>query len=65
MECRASIATTPAPRTFSPLLFSGDIPAAARAARELGFDGIEVNTKGPEELSVSVLGGCSTRTAFN
>jgi sugar phosphate isomerase/epimerase len=57
VDCRASIATSPVPTTFGPLLFSGDLSAAVRAARELGFDGIEVNMKGPEELSASVLGG--------
>jgi sugar phosphate isomerase/epimerase len=55
VRCRASIATSPVPTTFGPLLFAGDVPAAARAARELGFDGIEINTKGPEELPASVL----------
>ena len=57
MQYRASIATSPAPTAFGPLLFAGDVPAAARAARELGFDGIEINMKGPEELPASVLRG--------
>jgi sugar phosphate isomerase/epimerase len=57
MQCRASFVTSPAPSAFGPLLFAGDLPAAARAARELGFDGIEVNTMGAEELASSVLRG--------
>lgn len=55
MECRASIATCPAPTTFGPLLFAGDVSAAARGAGALGFDGIEINMKGPEELSAETL----------
>ncbi|MFH0915779.1 MAG: sugar phosphate isomerase/epimerase family protein [bacterium] len=61
MDCRTSIATSPAPTTFGPLLFAGDVPAAAKAAGELGFDGIEINMKGPEELSPSVLRGLLDR----
>ena len=57
MDSRASIATSPAPSRFAPLLFAGDVPAAAKAAAELGFDGIEINMKGPEELSEAALRG--------
>jgi 5-keto-L-gluconate epimerase len=52
---RAGFCTSPAPSTFAPLLFAGDVPAAAQAAEELGFDGIEINMKGPEELSGPAL----------
>lgn len=52
---RTSFATSPAASAFAPLLFAGDVQAAARSARELGFDGLEINTKGPEELPVHVL----------
>jgi 5-keto-L-gluconate epimerase len=48
---KTSIATSPVPSTFAPLLFSGDVEGAARAAAELGFEGIEISMKGPEELS--------------
>jgi sugar phosphate isomerase/epimerase len=61
VDCRASIATSPAPTTFGPLLFAGDVPAAAKAAGELGFEGIEISMKGPEELSPSVLRGLLDR----
>jgi sugar phosphate isomerase/epimerase len=61
VDCRASIATSPAPTTFGPLLFAGDIPTAAKAAAELGFEGIEINMKGPEELSAAVLGRLLSR----
>jgi sugar phosphate isomerase/epimerase len=57
VDCRASIVTSPAPSAFGPLLFAGDLPAAARAARDLGFDGIEINTMGPEELPSATLRG--------
>ena len=50
MDCKASFATSPAPTGFAPLLFAGDVPAAAKAAAELGFEGIEISMKGPEEL---------------
>jgi len=57
VDRRASFATSAAPTGFGPLLFAGDVPAAARAAGELGFDGIEINMKGPEELSEAILRG--------
>ena len=55
MDCKASFATSPAPTGFGPLLFAGDFAAAVKAAGELGFDGIEINMKGPEELSAATL----------
>jgi sugar phosphate isomerase/epimerase len=55
VDCKASFATSPAPTGFAPLLFAGDLPAAAKAAGELGFDGIEISMKGPEDLSVKTL----------
>ncbi len=57
MDCKASFATSPAATGFGPLLFAGDFAAAAKAAGELGFDGIEINMKGPEELSAATLNG--------
>ncbi len=55
MSYRIGFATSPAVSPFAPLLFAGDVEQAARAAGELGFDGIEINTKGPEELPVATL----------
>jgi sugar phosphate isomerase/epimerase len=51
VDQRAAIATCPVAGAFAPLLFAGDLVSAARAAAELGFEGIEVSTTGPEELS--------------
>jgi sugar phosphate isomerase/epimerase len=64
VDCKASFATSPAPTGFGPLLFSGDFPAAAKAAGELGFDGIEINMKGPEELSAAALGDLLERNGL-
>jgi sugar phosphate isomerase/epimerase len=57
VDRRASFVTSPAPSAFGPLLFAGDLPAAARAARDLGFEGLEINTMGPDELPATMLRG--------
>lgn len=42
---KLSIALTPTPTVFSPLLFAGDIMRGIRCASELGYDGVEVNIR--------------------
>ena len=56
MNQRAAIVTSPATGALAPVLFPGDLLGAARAAAELGFEGMELSIKGPEELSERELG---------
>lgn len=52
---KTAFATSPAPSVFGPLLFAGDVEAAVAAAGGLGFDGIEVSLRSPEELDAGRL----------
>lgn len=61
MDWKASFATSPVTTGFAPLLFAGDIPAAAKAAGELGFEGLEISMKSPEELPAATLKGLLDR----
>lgn len=61
---KLSFATSPAPSVFGPLLFAGDVPGAIGAAAELGFDGIEVSLRTPDELDAGWLAEELARTGL-
>ncbi len=67
MTWRACIATSAAPTGFGPLLFAGRVREAVRVSRELGFEGIEIAMRAPEELERreldSLLDGSGLRLA--
>jgi len=44
---KLSLALTPAPTIFAPLLYAGDLPRGLRRAAELGYDGVELNLRDP------------------
>ncbi len=56
MTERLAFATAAGPTRFGPMLFAGRVREAARAAAELGFDGIEISAKSPAELADLDLG---------
>jgi sugar phosphate isomerase/epimerase len=47
---RSCIAVSAAPTGFGPLLYPGRVREAALVSRELGFEGIEIALRAPEEL---------------
>lgn len=49
---KTSMAISPTPADFAPLLFAGDWPAALEAATELGYDAIEVSVRDPGDPAV-------------
>ena len=49
---RTSMAISPSPAEFAPLLFAGDWMAALDAAVELGFDAIEMSVRDPADPAV-------------
>ncbi len=49
----ATLATSPVPTAFSPVLFAGDGDAAIGAAHELGYDGIDISVRDPRDPAVS------------
>lgn len=53
---RLAFATAAGSTGFGPMLFPGRVRAAARAAAELGYDGIEISVKSPSELAGVDLG---------
>lgn len=61
---KLSFATSPAPSVFGPLLFAGDVPGAVGAAAELGFDGIEVSLRAPDEFDAGWLAEELARTGL-
>ena len=50
MTWRACFATASGPTGFGPMLFPGRVREAASVSRELGFDGLEISMRSPEEL---------------
>jgi sugar phosphate isomerase/epimerase len=50
---RTSMAISPCPAEFAPLLFAGDWRAALDTAVELGFDAIEMSVRDPEDPAVT------------
>ena len=50
MSWRACLATSSGPTGFGPLLFAGRVRACVAVTRELGFDGVEISMRSPEEL---------------
>lgn len=60
MRVKSSFATSPAPSTFGPLLFAGDVDRALRAASDLGFDGVEISLGSADEIDVEGLAGMLT-----
>ena len=49
---KTSMAISPTPAVFAPLLFAGDWPAALDAAVDLGYDAIEISVRDPEDPAV-------------
>jgi 5-keto-L-gluconate epimerase len=47
---RACLATSSGPTGFGPLLFAGRVRACVAVSSELGFDGVEISMRSPEEL---------------
>lgn len=52
---KTSIAITPAPAKFAPLLFAGEWERGINAAMELGYDAIEISLRDPNEPVVTAL----------
>ena len=55
MNWRTGIATSAAPTGFGPLLFAGRVAEVARAAAEIGHEGIELSLRATQELERSEL----------
>ena len=49
---RTSMAISPTPAVFAPLLFAGDWPTALDAAVDLGYDAIEISVRDPGDPAV-------------
>ena len=49
---KTSMAISPTPADFAPLLFAGDWPSALGAAADLGYDAIEVSVRDPADPEV-------------
>jgi sugar phosphate isomerase/epimerase len=49
---KTSMAISPTPAAFAPLLFAGDWPSALDAAVDLGYDAIEVSVRDPADPAV-------------
>jgi sugar phosphate isomerase/epimerase len=47
---KACLATSSGPTGFGPVLYAGRVRECARVSRELGFEGIEISMRSPEEL---------------
>jgi sugar phosphate isomerase/epimerase len=54
---RLSLATSPAPSPFGPLLFSGRLAEAVQAAASLGLQGIEISLRSAQEVDADELEG--------
>jgi len=52
---KLSLALTPAPTVFAPLLYAGDLMRGMRRAAELGYDGIELNLRDPGVENLDVI----------
>lgn len=49
---RTSVAISPTPADFAPLLFAGNWRAALSAVQELGYDAVEISVRDPEDPDV-------------
>jgi sugar phosphate isomerase/epimerase len=49
---KTSMAISPTPAVFAPLLFAGDWPSALDAAVDLGYDAIEISVRDPADPAV-------------
>ena len=49
---KTSMAISPTPAVFAPLLFAGDWPSALEAAVDLGYDAIEISVRDPADPAV-------------
>jgi sugar phosphate isomerase/epimerase len=49
---KTSMAISPTPAVFAPLLFAGDCPSALDAAVDLGYDAIEISVRDPADPAV-------------
>ncbi len=47
---KTSLATSPTPAEFAPLLFAGDLTKALESAARLGYDGIELNLRDSTDI---------------
>ncbi|OGO10000.1 MAG: hypothetical protein A2Y93_15795 [Chloroflexi bacterium RBG_13_68_17] len=47
---KTSLATSPTPAKFAPLLFAGDLTRALESAARLGYDGIELNLRDSADI---------------
>ncbi len=50
MSWNACVATSSGPTGFGPMLFAGNVRECVAVSQELGFDGIEISMRAPEEL---------------
>jgi 5-keto-L-gluconate epimerase len=52
---KLSLALTPTPSVFSPLLYAGDLMRGIRRAAELGYDGVELNLRDPGTENLELI----------
>ncbi|HEX9114748.1 MAG TPA: sugar phosphate isomerase/epimerase family protein [Anaerolineae bacterium] len=52
---KLSLAVTPAPTVFAPLLYAGDLMRGLRRAAELGYDGVELNLRDPAAENLELI----------
>jgi sugar phosphate isomerase/epimerase len=52
---KTCVALTPRRTQFAPLLFAGDLQHGMERAAELGYDGVELNLRDPEELDQEAI----------
>jgi 5-keto-L-gluconate epimerase len=64
MSWRACFCTASGPTGFGPMLFPGRVREAALVSRELGFDGIEIAMRAPEELERGELAALLRETGL-
>ncbi len=52
---KTCLALSPTKANFAPLLFAGDLDQGFKKARQLGFDGVELNLRDSDQLDQDVL----------
>lgn len=52
---KTCVALTPSRTEFAPLLFAGDLRHGMERAAELGYDGVELNLRSPDELDQEAI----------
>ncbi|MCL4559062.1 MAG: sugar phosphate isomerase/epimerase [Chloroflexi bacterium] len=65
MIFRTSMAISPAPAKFAPLLFAGEWELALQTACELGYDAVEVSLRDPKGPVVPRLGEAITKSGLS